>query len=223
MKYIVKKRNSPSGCDILEDIKNVMCNLGKDTLTIKEYDENGKYSSSTAIRKIGTWNTILKSLNANHNVIFHKDVELLNNIEKVWLQKGTQPTRRDMDNKNWSKISSGAYLRHFGSWYNALDNFLDYIKQESNDTNIEFHELDNETDYKHKTKREPSDRLKVQVLMRDGNRCRICGVVCDGGIHKIHFDHIKPWAKGGETTLDNLQVLCSVCNAALGDLDKRTD
>ena len=56
--------------------------------------------------------------------------------------------------------------------------------------------------------------------MRDGNKCRICGVICDGGIHKMHFDHIKPWSKGGETTLENLQVLCSVCNEALGDVDK---
>lgn len=224
MKYIVKKRNTPNDCDILEDIKHVMCNLGKNTLTIKEYDENGRYSSSTAIRKFGTWNSILSSLNANTNVIFYKDVELLDNIEKVWLQKGKQPTRRDMDNKEWSKISSGAYLRHFGSWYNALDKFMDYINQETNETNVDFNKWINETDYnKHRTKREPSDRLKVQVLMRDGNRCRICGVVCDGGIHKMHFDHIIPWAKGGETTLDNLQVLCSVCNTALGNLDKRTD
>ena len=36
----------------------------------------------------------------------------------------------------------------------------------------------------------------------------------------IKADHIKPWSKGGETTLENLQVLCSVCNEALGDVDK---
>ena len=27
--------------------------------------------------------------------------------------------------------------------------------------------------FKHKTKRNPSERLKVQVLMRDGNICRL--------------------------------------------------
>ena len=53
--------------------------------------------------------------------------------------------------------------------------------------------------------------------MRDGNRCQICGVKCNDGIHKIHFDHIIPWSKGGETTLDNLRVLCSDCNLALGN------
>ncbi len=55
--------------------------------------------------------------------------------------------------------------------------------------------------------------------MRDGNKCRICGVECSGGLHNIHFDHIIPWSKGGETVLENLQVLCSSCNEAKGNMD----
>lgn len=53
--------------------------------------------------------------------------------------------------------------------------------------------------------------------MRDGNHCKICGVKCDEGLHKLLFDHIKPWSKGGETTYENLRVLCKVCNEALGN------
>lgn len=219
--YIIKRRNNPTNDDIVEDIKKVMQVLGKSSITMREYDVYGSFNGSTVIRRLGTWNTILKRLNAPLNNKFFNDEDLLNNIKDVWLQKGTQPTRRDMDNKNWSQMSSGAYLRHFGTWYNALDRFVEYINKEDEDTSISL-SSDKSVDsiYKHKTKREPSDRLKVQVLMRDGNRCRICGAKCDGGIHKLHFDHIKPWSKGGETTLDNLQVLCSVCNAALGDSDK---
>jgi 5-methylcytosine-specific restriction endonuclease McrA len=221
MKYIVNKRKSPSVDEILEDIKQVMKKLGKTTLTMREYDKNGSYNSSTATRKIGSWNEILTRINASINVIYHNDKDLLDNIKNVWLKKGMQPTRRDMDNKAWSTISSGAYRRHFGTWYNALDRFVEYINNDDDDPVIDIDEVSNEKgEFKHKTKREPSDRLKVQVLMRDGNKCRICGVVCDGGIHKMHFDHIIPWSKGGETTLDNLQVLCSVCNEALGDVDK---
>ena len=219
--YVIKRRANPTEYDILEDIKMIIQKLGRSSITMKEYDIHGNYSVSTEIRKLGTWNNILKCLNAPLNNIFYHDEDLLNNIKAVWLQKGTQPTRRDMDNKEWSEISSGAYLRHFGSWYNALDRFVEYINKEDEDTSISL-SSDKSVDsiYKHKTKREPSDRLKVQVLMRDGNRCRICGVKCNGGIHKLHFDHIKPWSKGGETTLDNIQVLCSVCNAALGNSDK---
>ena len=221
MKYTVHKRKNPTVNEILEDIKQVMTKLGKTTVTIREYDKMGNYHSSTALRKIGTWNEILRTLNATTSNVFHEDIDLLDNIKRVWLQKGIQPTRRDMDNKAWSSISSGTYLRHFGTWYNALDRFVEYINSDDGESIIDLDEGKNEVNgVKHKTKREPSDRLKVQVLMRDGNKCRICGVVCDGGIHKMHFDHIIPWSKGGETTLENLQVLCSVCNEALGDVDK---
>lgn len=221
MKYTVHKRKNPTVNEILEDIKQVMTKLGKTTVTIREYDKMGNYHSSTALRKIGTWNEILRTLNATTSNIFHEDKDLLDNIKKVWLQKGIQPTRRDMDNKALSSISSGTYLRHFGTWYNALDKFIEYINNDDDESLIDLDEGKNEVNgVKHKTKREPSDRLKVQVLMRDGNKCRICGVLCDGGIHKMHFDHIIPWSKGGETTLENLQVLCSVCNEALGDVDK---
>ena len=221
MDYTIKRKKSPTDDEILEDVKKIMQKLGRSSITIKEYDSYGSYNSTTAIRKFGAWNTILKQLNVPYNNVFYDDENLLDNIKNVWLQKGAQPTRRDMDNKKWSLMSSGAYLRHFGSWYNALDRFEEYINKEDEDTAIQLIEDKSHNDnYKHMTKREPTDRLKVQVLMRDGNRCRICGAKCDGGIHKLHFDHIVPWAKGGETTLDNLQVLCSVCNAALGDVDK---
>jgi len=71
--------------------------------------------------------------------------------------------------------------------------------------------------YKHKTKRNPSERLKVQVLMRDGNKCRLCGITVTGD--NIHFDHIFPWSKGGETVLENIQVLCETHNLAKGNLE----
>ena len=220
MKYIIRKRSYPTENELLEDIKRVMFELKTNTLTMRDYDENGHYSSSSVLRKLGKWNDVLKSINASVTVVSHEDLDLLDNIKNVWLKKGLQPTRRDMDNKEWSSISSGAYIRHFGTWYNALDKFVEYINKDDETKSDLFDNQKDSKGVKHKTKREPSDRLKVQVLMRDGNRCKICGALCDGGINKMHFDHIIPWAKGGETTLDNLQVLCSVCNAALGDTDK---
>ena len=122
-----------------------------------------------------------------------------------------------MDDRSISNISSNAYLRRYGTWYGALEVFASYINE--NDDSEDFVILSQtQSTITHKTKREPSDRLKIQVLMRDGNKCRICGVECSGGLHNIHFDHIIPWSKGGETVLDNLQVLCSACNEAKGNM-----
>ena len=217
MKFVVNKKKNPSEVDILEDIKLVLAKTGKGTISIKDYDENGSYSSSTAIRRFGSWNKILAQLQIPVNNTFYTFENLMDNIRDAWLKKGEQPTRRDIDNSAFSSISSNAYLRHFGTWYKALNRFVEYISTTNNDSESELVNEKETGGYKHKTKREPSNRLKVMVLMRDGNRCRICGVQCNDGIHKIHFDHIKPWAKGGETTLDNLRVLCSDCNKALGD------
>ena len=63
-----------------------------------------------------------------------------------------------------------------------------------------------------------SDKLRYQVLKRDNFKCCACGAspAKDPSV-ELHIDHIIPWSKGGETTLDNLQTLCSRCNLGKGD------
>lgn len=220
MEFELIKKGPISDEEIIDEIKAVMKKLGKSSITIKDFDANSKINSSTVTRRFGKWNIALNMVGAGINNMFYSDEELLSNIKDAWLKKGKQPSRRDMDNKELSKISSGTYLRHFGTWYKALECFINYISEKDVDTSTEVQEPTSSSVIKHKTKRDPSDRLKVQVLMRDGNRCRICGVECSGGLHNIHFDHIKPWSKGGETTLENLRVLCSHCNEALGNSEE---
>lgn len=50
---------------------------------------------------------------------------------------------------------------------------------------------------------------------RQGGICPICGQHFD--IEEMHADHIMPWTKGGKTVVDNLQMLCSHCNATKSD------
>lgn len=52
--------------------------------------------------------------------------------------------------------------------------------------------------------------LRNRVLSRDNNRCRWCGFA--NATRQLEADHIVPESKGGETTLENLQCLCSACN-----------
>ena len=51
--------------------------------------------------------------------------------------------------------------------------------------------------------------LRLQVIDRDNGCCRACGI---GDRDALQADHIVPESKGGETSLDNLQALCGVCN-----------
>jgi hypothetical protein len=63
--------------------------------------------------------------------------------------------------------------------------------------------------------------VKREVWVRDGGRCRKCGItdaeamVRDG--EHLHLDHMHPWSQDGADTPDNLQLLCGPCNRAKGD------
>ncbi|MGE0085005.1 MAG: DEAD/DEAH box helicase family protein [Desulfococcaceae bacterium] len=65
------------------------------------------------------------------------------------------------------------------------------------------------------TKRELSEQEKEQVFIRDNYTCLCCGKTrIKGKRVKFEVDHIIPVKFGGQTTVDNSQTLCSVCNKA---------
>jgi len=61
--------------------------------------------------------------------------------------------------------------------------------------------------------------MRLRVLEAGGRRCALCGAT-----HKermLDVDHILPHSKGGPSTFENLQVLCSKCNRAKGNRSDR--
>lgn len=223
-----KEMKRISDAELIDDVKRVAEVLKLETITSSQYADMGIVSLWTITNRLGRWEEILhkaglKATGFKTNI---SDIDLLNEIERIWIILGKQPTTDDMK-KGISKYHLCTFTRRFGGWRKALEEFVKYINGEVVYEEIakeDFPQKDsikssniNTISKKHKTPREPSSRLKVQVLMRDGNKCRLCGVECNDGLHNIHFDHIIPWSKGGETTLDNLQVLCSDCNLAKGN------
>lgn len=53
--------------------------------------------------------------------------------------------------------------------------------------------------------------LREQIKQRDNYTCQLCGKYMPDEVG-LEIDHIIPVSKGGKTTPDNLQVLCSKCN-----------
>lgn len=51
---------------------------------------------------------------------------------------------------------------------------------------------------------------RITMYKKQNGLCAICGKPFD--IKEMHADHIKPWSKGGKTTLENGQMLCTTCN-----------
>jgi len=56
-----------------------------------------------------------------------------------------------------------------------------------------------------------SKETKTEIFERDKHRCVVCGNGLYNG-YEIHADHIKPQAKGGDSTVENGQALCSEHN-----------
>ena len=144
----------------------------------------------------------------------------------MWETLGRQPRYAEC-RKPFSKYAAGTYDKRFGSWYEALENFIKYVNA-TDETEQQFDEIIQTTQnninrsflakLKHKTKREISDRMRFRILMRDGFACQACGASPQKtrGV-ELHVDHIIPWTKGGETVEENLQTKCQNCNLGKGN------
>jgi len=212
-KFILKDfhKNVPDS-ELIDDILRVKSVLKNKSVSIRNYDQTGKYCSRTIIRRLGTWNQALRK--AGLLIINRVDItdkELFVNLERVWTKLGRQPVRRDLK-KPLSGFSQHAYINHFGSWREALIKFVQYINNDECDTAV------HDKVFKHKTQRNISYSLRFKILLRDGFTCQSCGAspMKERGV-ELHIDHKIPWSKGGETITENLITKCSKCNLGKGN------
>ena len=56
-----------------------------------------------------------------------------------------------------------------------------------------------------------SKSQQKEILYQQNSCCAECGNTLD--LRATHFDHIVPWARGGETIVSNGQALCSNCHS----------
>ncbi len=212
--------------ELIDDLIRVSSLLNKDRLTHAEYANYGHFGANTFIRKFGSWFKALEKAGLKKTRNFRiTEEEYFRNLEEVWTRLGRQPHYNDMK-KPLSKYSPGAYESRFGTWRKALEKFVAYINQEEmpeSAISIKIEPVDNTLmnyEQKHKTKRNISWRLRFIIMKQDNFKCRNCGR-SPATNQKIilHVDHIVPYSKGGETVLNNLQTLCSVCNIGKSDLE----
>lgn len=219
-KVQIRRRNIPSE-EILADLKRVASEMGKKTCTKNEYDERGKFGATTLLRRFKQWNKALEaaglSVPNRQNV---SDEELFENLANVWTRIGRQPFGREMEKANGlSKFALGTYEKRFGSWNKCLLAFEASIQSCNSaiDTPTE-RNITMIKDRSRKTKRQINWRMRAQVLIRNNCICQMCGASPSKSPSVVlHVDHIVPWSKGGETVLENLQTLCSVCNVGKSD------
>ena len=205
--------------ELLGDMRRVASDLDSPTLTARQYQTHGKYSHTTVRERFGSWNKGLAvaglAINGNVNI---SDDKLFENILHVWMQLGRQPRKRELVGPV-SAYSERPYTRRFGSWRKALEQFVAWAEATAGDQPVQA-----ELAPRKRTPRDPNHRLRFLVMRRDRFTCRHCGrsPTRDLGVELV-VDHVEPWSKGGETTLDNLQTLCSIHNLGKGNESERTD
>ncbi len=208
--------------ELLNDLKAVSNIINKDTVTMEEYNQYGKYHSTTLTRRFGSWFLCLQKaqLQMSRSKIGISNEALFDNIEKVWIKLGKQPSYTQME--EYGEFSIGTYTKRFGGWRKALEAFIDYV----NSTEIKIDESEPTSDTtsdvaNHITRRDINLRMRFIVMKRDNFKCCMCGrsPATTPGL-ELHIDHIIPWSKGGETVIDNLQTLCSDCNLGKSNLSE---
>ena len=202
--------------ELLTDIERVSKKIRTLRLTQKIYQEHGKYDVTTISRRFGSWQKALDAVGLQPgNIVNYSELELFENILNIWQHKGKQPVRRDLSLPP-SKISQTPYNRRFKSWSQTLQNFVEYA---NNAEEIQVSIKGSSSPSLKQSSRDPSLRLRFKVLKRDNFCCIQCGSspAKDQNV-ELHVDHIIPWSKGGETSVDNLQTLCLKCNLGKSDL-----
>jgi hypothetical protein len=208
------RRNIPDE-DLIKDLQQVAKDMNAQKVKVREYNKLGKYHAETFRTRFGSWPNALERAGLNLTRTKHNlsSEELFSNLAEVWMSLGRQPRYRDIQSE-LSKYGPHPYERMFGSWRKALEFF---VKWANDDEELQAPVARTAVDQK-RTSRMANWRQRAQILMRDGATCRMCGLRPEDGV-KLHVDHIIPWSDGGETVLENLQILCEQCNIGKSDLN----
>jgi len=122
MDYKIKRLSDYSDESLLNELKRVAGELSKDTLTTTEFDRHSRISCSTIRKRFGSWNAALKKADLLvERALNISNEELFSEIVKVWGQLGKQPHYKEIG--QLGKFSTGYYVKRFGTWSKALEEF----------------------------------------------------------------------------------------------------
>lgn len=101
----------------------------------------------------------------------------------------------------------------FKEW-NILEKYYNQINTKTETTNVDLVETEKEI------KRKNLESLRIQLWekrigKKDIGKCYLCGAEIT--VKTYHISHIEAISKGGNDSIENLQVLCQHCNLSMGN------
>lgn len=213
--------------EVMGEIRRVAEHLGKDSLTVEEFNEHAKVSAGTVRTRFGTWREGLQAAGltpVNHGRRY-TDEDCFENLLAVWTHYGRPPKYQEM-NRAPSEVGGKAYTVRWGSWNRSLAAFVERINSDA--PAEEAAAVPSPIPSSNERSTEPPERkrsiplsLRYRVLRRDRFMCVLCGrsPAQDPGC-ELHVDHIVAFSKGGKSVEGNLRSLCRECNLGKGDKDE---
>lgn len=222
--YGIKRFNRYSDEELLDRLLELHKQTQSRFLSARAFSAASGISEGTITTHFGSWKAFCQRAGLAPRYDRTEDkTDLLQNLAVVWEALGRQPRAKEMK-QPVSAISLSRYNKVFGlPWYRVCLEFLAWKSGESvadiSKTTAASEMMVPEKANGHRTRRNMTLSMRYEILKRNGFRCVRCGrsPATEKGV-QLHVDHIKAWANGGETVLDNLQTLCSDCN--LGKSDK---
>ncbi len=203
---------------LTEELQRLARVLGKDTLSRRDIDQDGKMSSAVVLKRFGSLRQALQAAGLRPTRFMKaSEEELLDLLEEVWVASlerfGRRPERADLKTLG-RPVSADTIVRRFGSWKKALIATAERADREPPsgfDESPEPKRLSSTSTCLGRATL--SVRKRFFVLKRDLYRCRLCKAT---GV-PLEVDHVVPVARGGSDALDNLQALCVPCNRGKRD------
>ena len=171
----------------------------------------GKFTHKNFYKRFGSWNKAL--IKAGLGITVDKKIsidDLFDNLEAIWRKLGRQPYYNEI-RKPFSRYVVDTYCRRFGGWHKACEAFVKY-----KGNNLEF--IGCGQPKPAVIPRAINEKTRLKIFKRDNYSCVICGrsPASQRGV-ALHIDHIKPFSRGGDNSLNNLRALCERCNLGRGN------
>ncbi len=173
---------------------------------IREWIENAMVNEDTYKK----YKEVIESINDKTDISLINKIGFsetkFNNIEKQLIDSSI------ISDKVYN-IAAHVIVNYVNKNYDIIykkDRYVEY-----NELVSIYEEWKNSKKYKVTTEKERklmNYSLREEVLKRDGYKCVVCGKTEQDGV-RLEIDHIIPVSKGGQSTISNLQTLCSSCNA----------
>jgi len=162
MDFLVDKSDDA----LIKELQRVADLLKKQNITANEFKQYGKIGVTTILRRFGSWNKALEKAGLE---IIHRvnipDNEIFQDIDRVWGKLGHKPYYDEFN--KLSKFSSGLLENRFGSYLKALEVYIDWENQNSDNPSTikQNSEISKHTNNIHSGSKDRSKRRKYGSLV----------------------------------------------------------